>query len=280
VEGGVEVIDRVGVGSVSCKQEGGKARIGLGKKLEARSVVVGYGRLFFRMGKGFSASFKHVSVDGRASTDVSVLSIPIRESAGLVRYFYGVLCAPAAKIDIPHGIDVWLMLFTPINNDPSIEVSKPLLITDKASVQASLSVDEGALRYSLSAYGSGFRSAGLVLVRCVDTGVSMSHGFERVTVEERLADARPGESIENTWRPIRGPQRTVLAVMRSIPFMKDVTPLLQALGCNVRNRPILGPSIAPNPFTLGDGGPTKYWVRLTLNGKTVDEALLKVSFQR
>jgi hypothetical protein len=179
VEGGVEVIDRVGVGSVSCKQEGGKARIGLEKKLEARSVVVGYGRLFFRMGEGFSASFKHVSVDGRASTDISVLSIPIRESAGLVRYFYGVLCAPAAKIDIPHGIDVWLMLFTPINNDPSIEVSKPLLITDKASVQASLSVDEGALRYSLSAYGSGFRSAGLVLVRCVDTGVSMSHGFER-----------------------------------------------------------------------------------------------------
>jgi hypothetical protein len=57
VEGGVEVIDRVGVGSVSCKQEGGKARIGLGKKLEARSVVVGYGRLFFRDGGGVFCKF-------------------------------------------------------------------------------------------------------------------------------------------------------------------------------------------------------------------------------
>jgi len=40
----------------------------------------------------------------------------------------------------------------------------------------------------------------------------------------------------------------------------------------------LGPSITPNPFTVGDGGPTEYWVRLTLNGKTVDEAGVKVSF--
>gem|GEM_PF-5556212 len=42
----------------------------------------------------------------------------------------------------------------------------------------------------------------------------------------------------------------------------------------------LVPSIAPNPFTVGDGGPTKYRVGLTLNGKTVDEAFMNVSFQR
>jgi hypothetical protein len=36
----------------------------------------------------------------------------------------------------------------------------------------------------------------------------------------------------------------------------------------------------PNPFVVGDGGPTQHRIRLTLNGKTVDEALLKVSFQR
>jgi hypothetical protein len=28
-------------------------------------------------------------------------------------------------------------------------------------------------------------------------------------------------------------------------------------GCSVRNKPLLGPSITPNPFTLGDGGPTE-----------------------
>jgi len=33
-----------------------------------------------------------------------------------------------------------------------------------------------------------------------------------------------------------------------------------------------------NPFTLGDGGLTEYRIRLTLNGKTVDEAEVEVSF--
>ena len=283
VGGEIKVVDRVRVGGVRCSLGEGVALIELEKTLKARSVKTGYGRLFFNDEKVFSAGFKHLSIDADvkpAPGGSFSISLNLKEAAGLLRDFKGVLCAPAAKIDIPIGRDIWILLFTPVNSKPRIEVSKPLLITDKASVQASLSVDGGGLRYSLSAYGSGFRSAGLVLVRCVDTGVSMRHRFEIVTVEERLADARPGESIENTWRPIRGPQKTVLAVMRSTPFMKDVTPLLQALGCNVRNRPILGLSIAPNPFTLGDGGPTKYWVRLTLNGKTVDEALLKVSFQR
>jgi uroporphyrinogen-III decarboxylase len=61
-------------------------------------------------------------------------------------------------------------------------------------------------------------------------------------------------------------------------FLKDITAILQALGCSVRNNPLLGPSVTPNPFTLGDGGLTEYRIRLTLNGKTVDEAEVEVSF--
>jgi uroporphyrinogen-III decarboxylase len=72
----------------------------------------------------------------------------------------------------------------------------------------------------------------------------------------------------------------VLVIIRSFLFLKDIIAILQALGCSVRNNPFLGPSITPNPFTVGDGGPTEYWVRLTLNGKTVDEAEVKVSFSR
>jgi hypothetical protein len=49
-------------------------------------------------------------------------------------------------------------------------------------------------------------------------------------------------------------------------------------GMRICNKPLLGPSITPNPFTIGDGGPTEYRLRLTLNGKTVDEAEVKVSF--
>jgi uroporphyrinogen-III decarboxylase len=69
-----------------------------------------------------------------------------------------------------------------------------------------------------------------------------------------------------------------LVITRSFLFLKDVTAILQALGCSVRNNPLLGPSITPNPFTMGDGGPTEYRVRLTINGRTVDEAEVKVFF--
>jgi hypothetical protein len=71
--------------------------------------------------------------------------------------------------------------------------------------------------------------------------------------------------------------------MQSIPYsllphQNDVIALLQALGCNTHNTPLLGPSITPNPFTVGDGGPTEYKIRLTINGKTVDGAEVRVSF--
>jgi hypothetical protein len=163
---------------------------------------------------------------------------------------------------------------------PRIDVSKPLLVAEKASVSASLSAGEEGLRYSLNAYGSGFRRAGLELIKHINTGASLTHGFERVTVKQRLAEAKPGETIQSTWTPSRGPTEPVLVIMRSILFLKDIAAILQALGCGVRNKPLIGPSITPNPFTLGDGWPTEYRVRLTLNGKTVDEAEFKVSFSR
>ncbi len=116
------------------------------------------------------------------------------------------------------------------------------------------------------------------LVKRINTGTSLSHGLERVKVKQKLAEAKPGESIQSTWTPSRGPTEPVLVIMRSFLFLKDVTAILQALGCSVRNNPILGPSVTPNPFTVGDGGPTEYRVRLTLNGRTVDEAEVKVSY--
>jgi hypothetical protein len=245
-------------------------------------VETGYGRLFFRYGKRLSASLKQLTIDDKTPADVGHLKIalPLRESVALVRYFNGVLCAPAAKIDIPRGRDVWLMLLAPINNSPRMDVSKSLLVAEKASVSASLSAGEEGLRYSLSAYGSGFRRAGLELIKRINTGTSLTHGLERVTVKQRLAEAKPGESTQSTWTPSRGPTEPVLVIVRSFLFMKDIAAILQALGCSVRNNPLLGPSTTPDPFTVGDGGPTEYRVRLTLNGKTVDEAEVKVSFSR
>jgi hypothetical protein len=90
------------------------------------------------------------------------------------------------------------MLFTPIDVNPGIELSKPLLVAGEASVSASLSAEEEGLRYSLNAYGSGFRRAGLELIKRINTGTSLSHGLERITVKQRLAEAKPGESTQST----------------------------------------------------------------------------------
>jgi hypothetical protein len=274
----VRVVDRVG--EVRCELEAGKARIELKKNMNARHVETGYGRLFFRHGKGLSASLKHLTVDGKTLADTGhhTITLALRESVALVRDFNGVLCTPAAKIDIPRGRDVWLMLFTPIDVNPRIDVLKPLLVAEEASVCASLSVGEEGLRYSLNAYGSGFRRAGLELIKRINTGTSLTHGLERITVKQRLAEAKPGESIQSIWTPSRGPTESVLVIMRSFLFMKDIAAILQALGCSVRNNPLLGPSVTPNPFTVGDGGLSEYRVRLTLNGRVVDEAKVKVSY--
>jgi hypothetical protein len=114
--------------------EGGIARIEFRKDLNARSVKTGYGRLFFRQGKSFSASLKLLYTDTRTQAGVGHLNISLhlRESVALVRSF----CAPAAKIDIPYGRDVWLMLFTPMHNNISVEVLKHLLVMDKSSVHS------------------------------------------------------------------------------------------------------------------------------------------------
>jgi hypothetical protein len=120
---------------------------------------------------------------------------------------------------------------------PRIDVSKPLLVAGEASVSASLSAGEEGLRYSLNAYGSGFRRAGLELIKHINTGTSLTHGLERVTVKQRLAEAKPGETIQSTWTPSRGPTEPVLVIMRSFLFMKDIAAILQALGCSVRNNP-------------------------------------------
>jgi hypothetical protein len=239
-------------------------------------------KLFFRYGRRLSASIKHLMVDGKNMVDIGhpSITLPLRESVALVRYFNGVLCAPTAKIDIPHGRDVWLMLFTPIDVNPRIDVSKPLLVAEKASFSASLSAGEEGLRYSLNAYGSGFKRVVLELVKHINTGTSLTHGVGRVTVKQKLAEVKPGESIQSTWTSSRGPTEPALVIMRSFLFLKDITAILQALGYSVHNNPLLGPSITPNPFTLGDGGPTEYRIRLTLNGKTVDETGVKVSSGR
>jgi hypothetical protein len=258
VENEARVIDRAGIGVIRCILEGGRARIVLKKGLNARSVQTGYGRLFFRQGRGWSAGFKHLSIESKNQATISI-SMSLREVVGLAKNFYGVVCAPMAKIDIPRGRDIWLIMLTPIYNTPSLQISKPILTTDKASVQASLSVGDGGLRYSLTTYGSGFRR-------------------EKITASEKLAEAWPGENIQSVWKPVKRHTEPTIIAMNSIPSRNDVVTLLQSLGCLIHNVLLLGPRILHSPFIVGDGEAVTYRVRLKLDGKTIDETELKISF--
>jgi hypothetical protein len=274
VDGEVKVIDRASIGVIKCILEGCRARVELKKGLNARSVQTGYGRLFFRQGRGWSAGLKHLSIESKNPATISI-SMSLREVVGLAKNFYGVVCAPMAKIDIPHG---WLIMLAPIYNTPLIEVSKPVLTADRVSVQASLSVEDGGLRYSLSAYGSGFRRAGLELTRHIYTGWSTAFGREKITASEKLAEAWPGENIQSTWKPVKRFTEPILIAMNSTPSRNDVVKLLQSLGCIIHNVLLLGPRILHSPFIVGDGEAVTYRVRLKLDGKTVDETELKISF--
>jgi hypothetical protein len=201
----------------------------------------------------------------------------LREVVGLAKNFYGVVCAPMAKIDISHGKDIWLIMLAPIYNTP-IEVSKPVLTADRASVQASLSVRDGGLRYSLNAYGSGFRRAGLELTRHVFTGWSTNFGREKITASEMLAEVWPGENIQSVWKPVKRHTEPTIIAMNSIPSRNDVVTLLQSLGCLIHNVLLLGPRILHSPFIIGDGEAVIYRVRLKLDGKTIDQTELKISY--
>jgi hypothetical protein len=277
VEGEARVIDRASIGVIRCILEGCRARVELKKGLNARSVQTGYGRLFFRQRKDWSSSFKHLSIESKNPAGLSI-SMSLREVVGLAKNFYGVICTPMTKIDMPHGRDVWLMMLAPIYNTPSIEVSKPVLTADSASVQASLSVGDGGLRYSLTAYGSGFRRAGLELTRHLYTGWSTAFGREKITASEKLAEAWPGENIQSVWKPIKRHTEPTIIAMNSTPSRNDVVTLLQSLGCIIHNVLLLGPRILHSPFIVGDGEAVTYRVRLKLDGKTVDETELKISF--
>jgi hypothetical protein len=248
VEGEVKVIDRASIGVIKCILEGCRARVELKKGLNARSVQTGYGRLFFRQGRGWSAGLKHLSIESKNPATISI-SMSLREVVGLAKNFYGVVCAPMAKIDIPHG---WLIMLAPIYNTPLIEVSKPVLTADRVSVQASLSVGDGGLRYSLNAYGSGFRRAGLELTRHVYTGWSTTFGREKITVSEKLAEAWPGENIQSAWKPVKRHTEPTIITMNSTPSRNDVVKLLQSLGCLIHNVLLLGPRLLHSPFIVGD----------------------------
>ena len=156
---------------------------------------MGCGRLLFRdAGRRWSAGFKLLSVDSRTASVSGRLSVRVhlRETAGIV-------CAPAVKVNILRRFDVWLILIASVGA-PSISLSKLILAAEKVSVQASLSADGGCLRYSLNAYGSGFRRAGLEVVRQVYTGLSMSHRVERGTAKDgkRVDEAEMRVSISHS----------------------------------------------------------------------------------
>ncbi len=272
----VRVVGRPRLPELSCLMEGDRASLELRADGGIRGLVAGYGRLLFRRGRGWSVSMRLLSVESRQTTGAHRLSIQIqpRGVVGIVRDFYGIICAPTVKVDLSRRLDVWLMLLTS-GGATSISLSKQILSADRDAAQASLYPDGETLRLSLSAYGSGFRRAALYLERRIDTGLSLSHGLERVTASEKLVETPPGGVVYHDWRPVRGPPEPLLFTTSSYPSVEDVTTLLQALGVGVKGNFLLGPRLKA-PFVAWDGEIASYRLRLKLDRRTADEALMQL----
>ena len=76
-------------------------------------MEAGYGRLFFRdLGGRWQAGFKYLSIDSKQAAGVGHITAqaPLRETAGIVKNFYGIVCAPAVKVNVPKRFDVWPMV--------------------------------------------------------------------------------------------------------------------------------------------------------------------------
>ncbi len=277
MSGEVKILDRAGLKDLNCWIEDGKATVEL--SLDRPAVVeAGFGRVFFRQGRGWQAGYRHLSVLFKKAAGAGHLSVqvPLHGMAGVVKNFYGVICASAVKIDRPRRMDVWFMLLMSAGL-PSISISKPVMVAERAPVQAILSSDNGVLRYSLNAYGDGFRRAGLELVREINTGLSATHGLERVTATEKLVEAHPGETVQSEWRPVSRLSNPLLVATGSYPSRGDVVAVLRELGAPLKNIPLLGPWLDGPHFVAGDGAPVIYRLKLRVDRKSVDEAEIKVS---
>ena len=97
---------------LSCRAEGGKASIEL--SLHRPAVVeAGYGRLLFRdLGRRCQAGLKHLSIDSKQAAGAGHITtqVPLRGAVGIVKNFYGIVCAPTVKVNVPKWLDVWLMV--------------------------------------------------------------------------------------------------------------------------------------------------------------------------
>jgi hypothetical protein len=263
-----------------------EVQVGLGRN--PRRIEIGFGRLFFRRGRGWSASFRHIevwSVLQPPKTQPLTFEVPLKPCAGLVRgdgYLDGAILAPAAKIDLEGGLDVWVMLLAPAPEPAAIEPTKRvLLVSDRdTSAQATLEARDGRLACSISAYGSGLRNARLEIKRTLETGLSAQHGFETVTVSEEVVRVGSGETKQALWIPVRGPPEPVTVLARSMPSAGAVIRILNELGCRAKNRTLLGPKLDRRYHVIGDGEPTRRWARLIadrpLRRGPSDEAEIKI----
>ena len=91
-----------------------EVHVGLGRN--PRRIEIGFGRLFFRRGRGWNASFRHIevwSVLQPPKTQPLTFEVPLKPCAGLVRgdgYLHGAILAPAAKRACPMICKLFLRL--------------------------------------------------------------------------------------------------------------------------------------------------------------------------
>jgi hypothetical protein len=91
-------------------------------------------------------------------------------------------------------------------------------------------------------------------------------------------EAWSGENIQSTWKPVKRHTEPTIIAMNSTTSRNDVVTLLQSIGCLIHSVLLMGPRILHSHFIVGDGEAVTYRIRLKLDGKTIDETELKISF--
>ena len=269
----MEILDLAGLKFIDARrmEEGVAVEVRGIKRL--RSVEIGYAVLSFREDSLLLSAGNTATIVRSWRVDFSLhgpsqwaeargeevrLVLPIRPPAGLVAGYQGALAATGAKLDVARGSDVWLMYVAPWRGRYSLFPPRgELSVSDgEWEARAAFSVEGERLRGTVEARAADGSKAELVLERRLDTRLGA------VMVEEIIARAEPGEVRSFEWRPVRGPQASVLAAMRSAPGRNQIWQLLNALGLPVEERH--KSDLVSSEVVVADSDALNYTLKLVL----------------
>ena len=262
----VQVLDLAGLSLLDARPAGSGVAVEVRGVKRLRAVEVGYGMLSFKLTQGsygdeWMTKFSFLGPSQRieAPGEGARFELPARPPAGLATRTAGALAAPAAKLDIALGRDVWFIYIAPWRGELSLSLSKGELSASdgERSAFATVRVEGEKLSGVLMVYAPDRSAAKLVLERRLNTT------YGTIKVDQVIAQAEPGASRSFEWSPARGPPQPLLVATKSFPDKSRVKQLLGALGLPVEDRRYMSGLLRADSV-VADGGAIQYALRLVL----------------